>query len=144
LGLELAVTDRPATALARDALGRSARRLSKRSKRLRHADAAARHRVRVAAKKLRYAAEFFAPLFRHAGAGDYIETLAELQGALGSLNDMAAATRLLDELMTAASDAELAHAAGIVRGWAAAMSARELEQLPKSWRRFSKAKPFWD
>jgi inorganic triphosphatase YgiF len=143
-GLELAVTDLPAQALARDELRRSERRLSKRGKRLRHADAAGRHRVRVAAKRLRYTAEFFAPLFRHAGAGDYIDALADLQSALGSLNDMATAGRLLGELITTGSDVELAHAAGIVRGWAAAMSARELERLPKSWRRFTKASPFWD
>ena len=57
------------------------------------ADAAARHRVRVAAKKLRYAAEFFAPLFRHAGAKAYVDALSKLQGTLGHLNDMAAAAR---------------------------------------------------
>ncbi len=135
----------PAAALARDALGASERRLRKRGKRLREADAAARHRVRVAAKKLRYAAEFLAPLFRHAGANAYIDSLSRLQGTLGYLNDMAAAARLVDELLaTARNDIELSRAAGIVRGWTAAMSARELERLPKSWRQFAKAKPFWN
>jgi len=144
-GLELAASDPPATALARDSLEKSERRLRKRGKGLHGADAAGRHRVRVAAKKLRYAAEFFAPLFRHAGANDYIEALSTLQGTLGHLNDMAAAARLLDELMAPVrNDAELAHAAGIVRGWTAAMSARELERLPKSWRQFAKAKRFWN
>ena len=101
--------------------------------------------MRVAAKRLRYAAEFFAPLFRHAGASDYIDALAELQGTLGRLNDMAAATRLLDELIAPIrNDVELSHAAGVVRGWTAAMSARELERLPKSWRQFARAKPFWN
>ncbi len=145
IGLELASPEPPATTLARDALGRGERRLRKRGKRLRDADAPARHRVRVAAKELRYAAEFFAPLFRHAGASDYIGALSELQGTLGHLNDMAAAARLLDEIMAPVkSDVELSHAAGIVRGWTAAMSARELERLPKSWRQFAKAKPFWN
>jgi triphosphatase len=145
IGLELAAPDLPATALAYDALARSERRLRKRGKRLRQADAPTRHRVRVAAKKLRYAAEFFAPLFRHAGANAYIDALAKLQGTLGHLNDMAAATRLIDELLAPArNDVELSRAAGIVRGWTAAMSARELERLPKSWRQFAKAKPFWN
>jgi hypothetical protein len=58
---------------------------------------------------------------------------------------MATAVRLLDELMTSArNDAELSHAAGIARGWTAAMSARDLERLRKSWRQFAKTKPFWD
>ena len=145
IGLELAARDPPAAALARDALGASERRLRKRAKRLREADAAARHRVRVAAKKLRYAAEFLAPLFRHAGANAYIDALSSLQGSLGYLNDMTAAARLVDELLaTARNDIELSRAAGIVRGWTAAMSARELERLPKSWRQFAKAKPFWN
>jgi inorganic triphosphatase YgiF len=145
IGLELAAPDPPAAALARDALGASERRLRKRGKRLREADAAARHRVRVAAKKLRYAAEFLAPLFRHAGANAYIDALSRLQGTLGYLNDMAAAARLVDELLASArNDIELSRAAGIVRGWTAAMSARELERLPKSWRQFAKAKPFWN
>jgi CHAD domain-containing protein len=96
-------------------------------------------------KKLRYAAEFLASLFRHGGAKDYIDALSGLQSALGHLNDMIAATRLIDELLAAArNDTELSRAAGIVRGWTAAMSARELERLPKSWRQFAKAKPFWN
>jgi hypothetical protein len=40
----------------------------------------------------------FAPLFRHAAAKDYIDALSELQSTLGHLNDMIAATRLIDEL----------------------------------------------
>lgn len=145
-GLEIAAADAPpATALARAALERNERRLRKRGKHLAAADAVGRHRVRVAAKKLRYAAEFFAPLFRHAGARTYIGVLAELQGRLGTLNDMTAATRLLDELApTTGNGMAHTHAAGIVRGWIAAMSAREVERLGKSWRRFAKAKPFWE
>jgi inorganic triphosphatase YgiF len=143
--LELAAAGPPATAFARDALDKAERRLRKRGKRLGEADAAGRHKVRIAAKKLRYAAEFLASLFRHGGAKDYIDALSGLQSALGHLNDMIAATRLIDELLAAArNDTELSRAAGIVRGWTAAMSARELERLPKSWRQFAKAKPFWN
>ncbi|HEY7943856.1 MAG TPA: CHAD domain-containing protein [Casimicrobiaceae bacterium] len=144
--LGLAAPEAPkASALARAALERGDRRLRKCGKRLRDADAAGRHRVRVAAKKLRYSAEFFAPLFRHAGAKAYIGALAELQRSLGQLNDMAAATRLLDELAPpAGGSVELAHAAGIVRGWIAATSAHELARMAKAWREFAKAKPFWE
>lgn len=144
-GLDLAAPDPAATVLARDSLDRSERRLRKRGKQLRGADAAGRHRVRVAAKKLRYAAEFFAPLFRHAGANAYVAALSDVQGSLGRLNDMATAARLLDEIIAGVpQDADLSHAAGIVRGWAAAVTARELERLPKSWRQFARAKPFWN
>src|SRR5689334_11635655 len=145
LGLDHATSGQAASALARDALAKSERRLRKRGKRLRDADPTGRHRVRVAAKKLRYAAEFFAPLFRHAGAGEYIAALSDLQGVLGRLNDQALALRLVNELIARApGDVELSRAAGIVQGWSAAASARELARLRKSWRRFAKAKPFWN
>src|SRR5207244_2816775 len=82
----------PTTGAKRD------RQLRKRSKRLRQLAPADRHRARIAAKKLRYAAEFFAPLYREARAARYIDALARLQGALGKLNDLATADRLLDDL----------------------------------------------
>lgn len=145
-GLELApAAAPPAATLARAALERSDRRLRKRGKGLRDADAAGRHRLRVAAKKLRYAAHFFAPLFRHAGAKSYIGALADVQRTLGGLNDLVAAGRLLEELASSGgSSVELAHAAGIVRGWIAATTAHELARMARPWRRFAKSKPFWD
>src|SRR5258708_29075569 len=103
--------------LAAATLAKRDRQLRKRSKRLRHLAPADRHRARLAAKKLRYAAEFFAALYRGGRATRYIEALARLQGALGKLNDLATAERLLDELVPAGTTAPgVAHAAGIVRG----------------------------
>jgi inorganic triphosphatase YgiF len=74
------------------------RALSKRRRKLRHlvgplADMsdAARHRLRIEAKKLRYAAEFFAPLYaghdtaRH--RRPFVKALTRLQDSLGELND---------------------------------------------------------
>lgn len=145
IGLDVAATGQAASALAHDALAKSERRLRKRGKRLRDADPAARHRVRVAAKKLRYAAEFFASLFRHAGANDYIAALSDLQSVLGRLNDQATALRQVEEVIARApGDVELSRAAGIVQGWSAATSARDVGRVRKSWRRFAKTKPFWN
>ncbi len=134
-----------ARALAVATLAQRDRQLRKRSKRLRQLAPADRHRARIAAKKLRYAAEFFAPLYRGARAARYIEALARLQGALGKLNDIATADRLLDELVPAGASAPgVAHAAGIVRGWGIALATSELTRADKASRAFAKLKPFWE
>ncbi len=133
-----------ARALAAATLATRDRQLRKRSKRLRQLAPADRHRARLAAKKLRYAAEFFAPLYRGARAARYIDALAHLQGALGKLNDLATAERLLDELAPPGAIAPgAAHAAGIVRGWGIAGAASELVRANKAARAFAKLKPFW-
>lgn len=134
-----------ARTLAATTLALRDRQLRKRSKRLRQVAPAERHRARIAAKKLRYAAEFFAPLYRGTRAAGYIDALARLQGALGALNDLATADRLLDELVPAgANAARNAHAAGIVRGWGIATAAVELTRADKAARAFAKLKPFWE
>ncbi len=134
-----------ARALARATLEQRDRRLRKRGKHLRSLPAAQRHRARIAAKKLRYAAEFFAPLFRGARPSSYVDALSRLQDSLGKLNDAATCEGLLDELAPAHNATPvLAHSTGIARGWGAAQCARELARLPKVWRNFRRHKPFWN
>jgi inorganic triphosphatase YgiF len=135
----------PARALAATTLAKRDRRLRKRCKGLLHLAPADRHRARLAAKKLRYAAEFFAPLYRGDRAARYIEALARLQGSLGKLNDIATAQRLLGELVPAGTNPRaVAHATGIVRGWGLAVAASELARADKAGRAFAKLKPFWE
>ncbi|MEP6943070.1 MAG: CHAD domain-containing protein, partial [Betaproteobacteria bacterium] len=80
-----------ALALAQSTLQRRHERLRKRGRHLRVLPAPERHRARIAAKKLRYAAEFFAPLYRGSRPGKYIDALARLQDSLGRLNDIVTA-----------------------------------------------------
>lgn len=79
-------------------LDRFRKRLKKRGARLRKLDDAARHRARIAAKKLRYATDFFAGVAsgekaprRHAR---FLDALEALQEHLGHLNDAATAPLL--------------------------------------------------
>lgn len=120
------------------------RKLRRRARRIHRASPEERHRARVAAKKLRYAAEFFAPLFSGKRAGDYIGSLSKLQAALGRLNDLASAERIVGEL-SAQADARpgSAHALGLVHGWVAARGAPELKRLRDAQRTFSQCEPFW-
>ena len=47
------------------------------------------HRLRIQCKKLRYAAEFFTPLFERERMRNYINRLKELQNMLGMMHDIA-------------------------------------------------------
>lgn len=69
-------------------------------------DDEARHAVRIKAKKLRYATEFFAGLFpkdkQQARHAKFARAIGELQDALGKLNDLAVAPAVLAALEIAA------------------------------------------
>ena len=135
-----------ASAFASALLERRARKLNKSAKRLAAATPVQRHAVRIAAKKLRYAAEFFVPLFPGRRAHGYIRQLSRVQTALGLLNDLATAERLLTELapLEPTPAPGTAHAVGLVHGWIAASALPELAGVDKAWRAFAKRKPFWN
>jgi inorganic triphosphatase YgiF len=98
-----------------------------------------RHAARIAAKRLRYVAEFFSPLFPGKRARIYLETLAATQDALGQFNDAVTASALAGVLSGPADAATT----GAVRGWVAAQAAALEPRLEKALRRFAAAKPFW-
>ncbi len=121
-------------------LSRRLKRLKRAGRRFESLDAPARHRVRIAAKKLRYAADAFAALYG-ARAGRYIQRLARLQDALGAANDAAVAARLLAELDLRQPNA--ACAAGFVEGCLGG-EAREREAgVAEAWEALRRARPFW-
>ena len=124
-----------------------ARRLLRRRHRrlVRRADACAaggpeqRHALRIAAKKLRYAAEFFAPLFDAERARGYAAALASLQDVLGRGNDAATAARLVDELAAEGDGPALA----ALRAWVAATTAELEPELARAWKQYAKTQRFW-
>src|SRR5690606_37311166 len=61
-GSDATPAGRPLADFAAHALRDRRRKLRRKGRRLRHLDPAERHRLRIEAKKLRYAIEFFAPL----------------------------------------------------------------------------------
>jgi CHAD domain-containing protein len=133
----------PARAMAKEMLERRARRLGKRGTHFRRLTPTERHDARIAAKKLRYVAELFSPLFPGPRTRDYLSVLGKLQEALGALNDLATAERLLDEFSPHARTRHLVHGAGIVRGWLTAAERHALADADRARRKFAKAKPFW-
>jgi triphosphatase len=97
------------------------------------------HDLRIQAKRLRYAAEFFAPLYPARAARRFIRRIAAVQDRLGHLNDGTVATQLLEAL----GGAERGHAAGLVRGFLAAGRPRAAARAARAWRRFRRMDPFW-
>jgi CHAD domain-containing protein len=128
---------------AASVLDKRHRRLRKRGAGVPDAPAAERHRVRIDAKKLRYAAEFFASLYPPKSMRRYVGALEDLQDVLGALNDAAVGERLLREAAAAQPEPVAPRVEGLVRGWIAATARHELARYPRAWREFDDAKPFW-
>jgi CHAD domain-containing protein len=97
------------------------------------------HELRKDCKRLRYAAEFFLPLFPDKPARRFVKRLAALQEELGALNDGAVATGLMAHL----GRAERSYAAGVVEGFVAASAAASRARIGQAWKRFRQAAPFW-
>jgi CHAD domain-containing protein len=99
------------------------------------------HTIRLHGKRLRYAAEFFAPLFPGRGARRFIRRVAMLQERLGYLNDAATATGLITQLGLANGSRN--YSAGVVRGFVAARANGTRGKVERAWRKFLKLEPFW-
>lgn len=121
--------------LADRVLTKRHRRLHKCGKNLASLNDPERHEVRIAAKKLRYAAEFFAPLFDEARAQTYLAALEVLQDALGSLNDIAVTAGLVESLLGPDAQPVLEALKRKKR--------RELRGLGEVWDLYARAMPFW-
>jgi len=132
----------PATALAESVLDRRQHQLLRRGRHFARLDPAARHRLRIATKKQRYAAEFFAELYPPKAARAYIKNLAALQDNLGALNDIAVAGRLLSNLRSRGA-VNRAWACGVVQGWVVSRAQAKIAELEPAWRRMKKTRPYW-
>ncbi len=72
-------------------------------------DAPARHRLRVAYKRLRYALEFFTPLYCGEALRAYHVAASGLQELLGRLNDLAVGVALTEEALPGAPGESIRH-----------------------------------
>ncbi len=120
-------------------VGRRHKHLMRLSGALAHGTPQERHATRVAAKRLRYFADYFGPLLDAKAAKRYLRELADLQEALGILNDLANAKRLFDALPGSQAAAVLFRKHSRARerkSLAAALAAIErLGDSPRFWKR---------
>lgn len=92
--------EQPICGIASGALDKLERRVRKVGRHLAEAEDENRHAVRIAAKRLRYAAEFFQPLYKGKTKRyrRFIQALANLQDELGLLNDLAIMPAIVERL----------------------------------------------
>jgi triphosphatase len=139
--------------VARAGLDRLRRQIKTRGKHLKNLDPARRHKLRIRAKRLRYAVEFFGDLYEgRPGREDMLAGLKALQDGLGLLNDMSVARgkglavaegggRVAGD--SEAQGAQEAYAAGLMIGLRLADSGPLLRQARKDWDAVIAIKPFW-
>lgn len=141
----LALLDSPLGGFAARVLQRRSRKLLRQADDLAGVPIAVLHAIRLSAKRLRYAAEFFAPLYPARRAKRYLRRLAALQEALGTVNDGAVVGSLVRTLPAARGQAALgrAWAAGALEGFAAARAATARDEAARAWRKVWSARPFW-
>jgi triphosphatase len=142
------------TAFMQKRLSKAARKLLKRGELIETDSEHRRHRTRIAAKNLRYGAEFFESLLLSKTARKrftaFIEALKEIQEILGEHNDEVAAedffAKMAQELCASDADA-LADAVATAKTLAASSHAMpEADYLRKAkhaFRSLAETKPFW-
>jgi inorganic triphosphatase YgiF len=142
---------RPIERFAADILARRTKRTMKKAKKIRQLDTQQRHKLRIAAKKLRYASDFFGHLFagrtpkkRLAG---FKARLTDLQDCLGALNDIKVHQNLAPKLATGKPRAKAPRAQTFAAGVVYGREQSEIEPLlnaaDKDARKFLHARPFW-
>ncbi|MBS0517195.1 MAG: CHAD domain-containing protein [Proteobacteria bacterium] len=134
---------------ARAMLERHHGKVSRRGRKIASLDIERLHRLRIAIKKLRYAASFVRPAFTGPGfdsraAKAYIDTTVRLQGALGALNDREVAAHMLADIAAAARPTEkVGPVLRKLAKQAAAGNKQRRRRIERAWKTFRKAEPFW-
>jgi CHAD domain-containing protein len=119
-------------------------KVERRGRKISSLDGKRLHRLRIAIKKLRYAATFVRPAFASKAAKAYIEATVRLQGALGALNDREVADQMLADIAVAARPTEnVAKPLRKLVKEAAAGDKKRRQRLQRAWKNFSKAETFW-
>ena len=128
-------------------LDRQVRRVKRRARVAKSEEEGDLHRLRIALKKLRYTAEFFAPLYPRKEVARYLQELRGLQNHLGELNDAANVRSVVGNLVREKGkkedDGAMRYAAGAMVGWYGAQVPSIGKQALKRYARFKKVRPFW-
>jgi triphosphatase len=146
--------DVPVEISATEQLTRRFKNIRKKGKRLTRLDARSRHKLRIQAKKVRYASEFFAGLFPGKKASKrrekFLSALESVQDCLGDLNDIAVhedrITAIADESRRSRrqrGNSKRAFAAGLLTGREDARLDAAMENATHAHAALARIKPFW-
>lgn len=138
----LAILTSPARAFAGEVLSRLRRRALKRGKHLPDMPDEERHELRIALKNLRYAAEFFGPLFEEdKEQRSFLRLVSDLQEDLGAHNDAATAEAFIGTLELS-DDPAAQFAAGYLLGFYCHAGAVADTHLARKWKKFRRLDAF--
>ncbi len=144
--------EQPIETPARAQLTRRWKKIRKRGRMLAKLDAPARHKLRIQAKKLRYAAEFYKTVFpgkkKEKLRETFLSTLKDMQDCFGDLNDVAVHEKLTTGIAKAsiersARPSRRVFAAGLLTGHEEARFKPLLAAAEDAYRDFRKLKPYW-
>jgi inorganic triphosphatase YgiF len=134
----------PVPSLAACVLRRRLRAVKRRSKDFAGQSVQQRHRLRIALKKLRYAAEVLAALYSPAAVERFTRWLKRLQDDLGDANDARVGRDIVTDLAKRSErGAAIATAGGAVLDWHERRLARRQRKLKQHLDRLLDAEPFW-
>jgi len=132
----------PAASFGRSVLDRRWQKLRRAGSDFEALSADALHELRLDGKRLRYAAEVFAPVFGAKAGRRFLRRVAALQEGLGLAND-AAVARGLAARLAKPGDGGRAWAVGVVEGWSEARVAANRGDALRAWRRLHGKDRFW-
>jgi len=148
--MQRAHRERPILSFAGETLATRTAKVIKKARKLESLQPRARHKLRIAAKKLRYAGEFFAPLYDGKKATTRQQkmsaSLEALQDALGRLNDFAVHQKMAGKIIAAPKpqgSPKEAYGFGIVTGHELGASKGFLAAACKAYTQLKAQKPFW-
>ena len=106
------------------------------------------HRLRIALKKLRYTAEFFAPLYSRKNVGPLSAkscAACRIIWATSTTSPMCAVwwDSLMREKGKKEDDSAMRYAAGAMVGWYGAQVPGAIKQALKRYKKFKRVRPFW-
>jgi triphosphatase len=130
----VAIALRGITDYAGSVLERRWRTAVKRGRHMDSLSAEALHEFRIAAKKLRYAYDFFKELFDADDLSPMLSALTRVQDITGAVNDAETVARLLAHARRLTSIKEDAEAAGILLGWSQGRAHALRTRLGKDWK----------
>ena len=141
--------DLPITFAAAEKLSSRWRKMRKKGRMLAELEAADRHKLRIQAKKLRYAVEFFSCLFKNKRLvkrrNQFLRQLERLQEGLGDLNDIAVHEDRIAAVSVGRrqSSPSRAFAGGLLTGREDARMATAMATTTAALAKLAKSKPFW-
>jgi inorganic triphosphatase YgiF len=136
--------EKPVTGHAAKVLNKAWKKADKLGRNLGKLDVEHRHEMRKALKRLRYQAEFFAPLFSKRETERFVERLKALQDVFGYVNDVRMAPQLVELQKRSNAGVAAACAASYTVGHHEAHAADVWRSAGEAWNDLKRARRFWD